>query len=317
MARFRTRLALLGSVTALTAVQLVAAQSASAAEYQWVALGDSYTAGVIQAAGDPFEYPRDGCERTDRSYPQVIDRDLGSFFDLTNVSCGAATIEDVTSHAQVPIGRSAPGKPDPDAPFAPVPPQSDAVESGTDVITVGVGGNTLGFGEILFKCIELGQGSDGAGTPCKDELAASIPAKLTKVTADYDQMLAKLHEKGPNAKILAIGYPTVIPKDTSKCQYNNIHQFFSITPGDLDWLRTDVLEPLNKAIEKSAGTQDSASFVDLYESSANHSVCDAGKWVEGILDSDNRMALVHPNARGHQNAADQVTEAILNAISPS
>ncbi|MFE5297218.1 SGNH/GDSL hydrolase family protein [Streptomyces sp. NPDC056632] len=317
MARFRTRLALLGSATALTAVQLVAAQSAAAADYQWVALGDSYTAGVIPAAGDVFEIPRDGCERTDRSYPQVIDRDLGSFLDVTNVSCGAATIEDVTFDAQVPIGRSVPGQPDPDAPFSPVPPQSDAVTADTDVITVGVGGNTLGFAGILFKCLELGQGSEGAGTPCKDELAASIPAKLTKVSTDYDQMLAKLHEKSPNAKILTVGYPTVIPNDTSKCQYNDIHQFGSITPGDLDWLRTDVLEPLNAVIEKSAGTQDSASFVDLYESSADHSVCDGGKWVEGILDRDNQLALVHPNANGHRNAADHVTSAILNAIIPN
>ncbi|MFD9868580.1 SGNH/GDSL hydrolase family protein [Streptomyces niveus] len=317
MARFPARLALLGSATALTAVQLVAAQPAAAADYQWVALGDSYTAGVIQAAGDTFEIPRDGCERTDRSYPQIIDRDLGEFIELTNVSCGAATIEDVTHNAQEPVGRSVPGIPDPDAPFPAVPPQSEVVKADTDVITVGVGGNTLGFADILFKCVELGQGTGGVGTPCKNELAASIPAKLTKVGTDYDQMLAKLHEKGPNAKILAIGYPTVIPKDTSKCQHNDIHQFLSITSGDLDWLRTDVLEPLNKAVEKSAGTQDSATFVDLYGSSADHSVCDAGKWVEGIFDSNDRMALVHPNARGHRNAADHVTSEILSAIAGS
>ncbi|MEU3563805.1 SGNH/GDSL hydrolase family protein [Kitasatospora sp. NPDC006786] len=321
MARPRTRLALLGSAVALTAgavlpAQFVGAQPAAAADYEWVALGDSYTAGVIQAAGDVFEIPRDGCERTDRSYPQIIDRDLGSFFELTNVSCGAATIEDVTSNAQVPIGRSVPGQPDPEAPFDPVPPQSEAVKSSTDVITVGVGGNTLGFGDILFKCLQLGEGSGGMGTPCKDELAASIPAKLTKVGKDYDQMLAKLHEKGPHAKILAVGYPTIIPKDTSKCQYNHPHQFLSITAGDLDWLRQDVLEPLNKTIEKSAGTHDSATFVDLYDSSGKHSVCDAGKWVEGVLDSDNRPALVHPNAKGHLNAADHITSAMLNAITP-
>lgn len=322
MAISRTRLALLGSAAALTAstlapVQLAGAQpAAAAADYDWVALGDSYTAGVVQAAGDVFEFPRDGCERTDRSYPQIIDRDLGALFELTNVSCGAATIEDVTSRAQVPVGRSVPGIPDPEAPFDPVLPQAEAVKSGTDVITVGVGGNTLGFADILFKCLELGQGSEGKGTPCKDELAASIPDRLAKVSNDYDAMLAKLHEKGPNAKILAVGYPTVIPTDTSKCRYNNLQQFVSITPGDLDWLRTDVLESLNKAIEKSAGTQDSATFVDLYDSSEKHSVCDPGKWVEGVFDEDNRTALVHPNARGQEDAADHVTSAILNAVAP-
>ncbi|GAA3296146.1 hypothetical protein GCM10020295_25100 [Streptomyces cinereospinus] len=122
MARFRARLALLGSAATLAAAalapaQLAGAQPAAAADRQWVALGDSYTAGVIPAAGDTFEVPRDGCERTDRSYPQVIDRDLGSLFDLTNVSCGAAAIENVTFRAQEPIGRGLPGNPDPDYPF--------------------------------------------------------------------------------------------------------------------------------------------------------------------------------------------------------
>ncbi|MGW1783763.1 SGNH/GDSL hydrolase family protein [Streptomyces sp. NPDC002143] len=322
MASFRTRLALLGSAAALTAgalvpAQLVGAQPAAAAEYEWVALGDSYTAGVIPAAGDVFEYPRDGCERTDQSYPQVIDRDFGSLIELTNVSCGAATIEDVTFRAQQPIGRNVPGFPeDPDYPFPPVPPQSEAVEPGTDVITVGVGGNTLGFADILFKCLELGSGSGGVDTPCRDALAADIPGRLTKVSRDYDQMLAKLHERAPHAKILTVGYPTVIPQDTSKCRYNDLQHFASITQGDLDWLRHDVLEPLNKAIEKSADTRDTATFVNLYDSTQNHSVCDAGKWVEGIFDHDDRPALVHPNARGHRNAADHVASAILNAITP-
>lgn len=322
MTRPGKRLATMGSAAALVAgalapLQLAGAAPAFAASYEWVALGDSYTAGVIPAAGDIFEHPRDGCERTDQSYPQAIDRDFGSLIELTNVSCGAATIADITSQAQEPIGHNLPGKPDEDYPFPPVPPQSEAVRPGTDVVTVGVGGNTLGFADILSKCLQAGGGSGGAGTPCKDELAASMPGRLAKVSTQYGQMLTKLHERAANAKILTVGYPTLIPQDTSKCTYNNTHQFLSITRGDLDWLRKDVLEPLNKAIKKSADAHSSTTFVDLYESSRNHSVCDTGKWAEGIFDSNDRPALVHPNARGHRNAADHVASAILNAIAPS
>lgn len=320
MARSRTRLAVFGSAAALAAgalvsAQVVMAEPAAAADRQWVALGDSYTAGVIPAAGDVFEVPRDGCERTDQSYPQVIDRDLGSLFELKNVSCGAATIEDVTFRAQEPIGRHLPPfSEDPDYPFPPVPPQSATVGPGTDVITVGVGGNTLGFAGILTKCLEVGQGSGGTGTPCKDELAAGIPARLDKVSQEYDQMLSVLHERAPHAKILTVGYPTVVPADTSKCRYNDLTQFGPVTRGDLDWLRQDVLEPLNRTIEKSTGTQQDAGFVDLYTSSQNHSVCDAGKWVEGVITTPDQVSFVHPNARGHRNAADHVTEAMLNAL---
>ncbi|WP_329286626.1 SGNH/GDSL hydrolase family protein [Streptomyces sp. NBC_00691] len=325
MARFRTHLALLGSAAALTAAaalpsQLVGAQPAFAAEDpQWVALGDSYTAGVIQAAGENFEFPRDGCERTERSYPQVVDRDLSGAFELTNVSCGAATINNVTDTAQNPIGRHLPPfSEDPDYPFPAVPPQSEAVGADTDVITVGVGGNTLGFADLINQCMRLGgESEEGAGTPCKDALAAGIPARLKNVRQDYDRMLTVLHERGPKAKILAVGYPTVIPKDTSKCGYGDPTKFYTITQGDLDWLRQDVLEPLNTTIENSTGTQEAASFVDLYTSSQNHSVCDDTKWVEGIFTSSGQPSFVHPNALGHRNAADHVEEAMLNAIDGS
>ncbi|MER5193188.1 SGNH/GDSL hydrolase family protein [Streptomyces sp. NPDC002755] len=323
MARFRTRLALLGSAAALTAgalapAQLAGAQPAAAANYEWVALGDSYTAGVIPAAGETFEVPRDGCERTDRSYPQVIDRDLGSLIELTNVSCGAATIEDVTFRAQEPIGRHLPPfSEDPDYPFPPVPPQSQAVRSGTDVVTVGVGGNSLGFAQILLTCLQLGDGSGGVGTPCRDDLADNIPGRLAKVSGDYDDMLATLHERAPHAKVVTVGYPTVIPEDTSKCRYNDWEQFASITPGDLDWLRNDVLGPLNATIEKRAGER-GAAFVDLAPSTRNHSVCDAGRWVEGVFSTfPSEVAFVHPNAKGHKNAADHVATAILNAVGVS
>ncbi len=324
MARFCTRFALLGSAVALTAgvavpVQLAGASSASAAaEYQWVALGDSYTAGVIQAAGDVFEVPRDGCERTDRSYPQVIDRDLGGLFDLTNISCGAATIANVTDAAQEPIGRNLPPiSQDPDYPFPAVPPQSQAVDADTDVITVGVGGNTFGFAEILTRCQELGGGSDGEGTPCKDALGSGVRARLNKVSTEYDRMLAVLHERAPKAKIRAVGYPTIVPNDTTKCTYGDVTQFGNITRGDLAWLRTSVLEPLNKTIERSTTTQETAGFVDLYTSSRAHSVCDENKWVEGFITLPDQLSFVHPNAAGHRNAADHVEEALLNAISGS
>ncbi|WP_431782811.1 SGNH/GDSL hydrolase family protein [Streptomyces chumphonensis] len=321
MARFRTRLALLGSAAALAAGAVVPAQfagahtAAGAQTRQWVALGDSYTAGVIRAAGDIFEVPRDGCERTDRSYPQVVDRDLGGLFELTNVSCGAATIENVTDTPQQPIGRHLPPfAEDPDHPFPAVPPQSDAVGPETDVITVGVGGNTLGFADILARCPQLGAEADGAGTPCKDALAAGVPDRLEKVGREYDRMLAVLHERAPKARILAVGYPAIIPQDAATCGYGDLTQFGTITRGDLEWLRTDVLEPLNRTIEKSTGTREAADFVDLHASSRNHSACDGGKWVEGFVTLPDQMSFVHPNAFGHRNAADHVEQAMLNTL---
>jgi GDSL-like Lipase/Acylhydrolase family len=247
--------------------------------------------------------------------PQVIDRDLGTLIELTNISCGAAVIEDITFNSQNPIGRHLPPfSEDQDYPFPPVPAQSEAVYSGTDVVTVGVGGNTLGFAAILFTCLQLGEGSEGAGTPCRDELAGEMPGRLDKVRRDYVDMLTALHQRAPEAKIVTVGYPTVIPADTAKCRHGDWEQFATITPGDLEWLRADVLEPLNAVIEETSG-EHASTFVDLQSPSRNHSVCDGNKWVEGVFASfPTEVALVHPNAMGHRSAASVVAAAILGAL---
>ncbi|MFB6893455.1 SGNH/GDSL hydrolase family protein [Kitasatospora sp. NPDC056327] len=318
MARLRTQLALVGSAAALTAgaaVPVQPARSAEAAERRWVAMGDSYAAGVIPAAGSVFEVPRDGCERTDQSYPQVVARHVGGLVRLTDVSCGAATIANVTDEAQAPIGHQLPPySEDPGYPFPPVPPQSAAAGPGTDVITVGVGGNTLGLAGIITRCAALGHTSGGEGTPCEDALSDGVAARLEKVRREYGRMLAVLHERSPRAAILAVGSPTIIPGDTAKCRYGDLTQFGAIAPGDLDWLRRDVLEPLNEVIEASAGAQEAARFVNLYDSSKDHSVCDTVKWVEGFVSEPGRLAFVHPNARGHRAAAALVEAAMLNAL---
>ncbi|MEV7007077.1 SGNH/GDSL hydrolase family protein [Streptosporangium sp. NPDC051022] len=296
-----------------TTAAAVPAQAARE-DLTWVALGDSYTAGVIPAAGREYERPRDGCVRTTRSYPKVIESELGDRVSLRNVSCGNATIDHILNEKQHPIGFYLPPFSfDPDYPFAPVPPQLDAVTPDTDVVTVGIGGNSLGFGQILLTCIKLGALAVGRGTPCKDHYGDKLENRLAKVSDQYDEMLTAIRVKAPHARVITVGYPHIVPENTAKCVYGSLIGFATITRGDLDWLRTRALEPLNAAIsERTAEHGD--TYVDLYSSSQGHSVCDkagGNNWVEGVLDTSGRFAVVHPNAKGHANAATLVGRAIL------
>ena len=181
MTRLTARLAVLTTAAALASAASVSAFAAGSvhtpghgarpqqAGLNWVALGDSYTAGAIPAAGEEFENPRDGCVRTTGSYPQVIAGDLGPLVSLKNVSCGNATIENITTVGQFPIGHQIPGiSTDPDYPFPQVPIQLRAINLNTRLVTVGIGGNTLGFGEILQTCLALGAQTGNTGTPCKN-----------------------------------------------------------------------------------------------------------------------------------------------------
>lgn len=354
MARLTARLAAFGSAGAL-ALGVLAPVAASAADRpaatpahpaatpvqaphrgvagesepaKWVAMGDSYTAGAIKAAGQATETPRDGCERKAQSYPNVIAQRLGTRVALTNVSCGNATIANIAEQKQVPIGHHFPelGVTDPGFPFPEVPLQIDAVHADTDVVTVGIGGNSLGFGEIMGKCVELGKPANGGnvGTPCKDYYAAppvvGIPARLATLAADYDRMLRAIKDKAPNAKVITVGYPFIIPADATTCTYNNLLHFGTITHGDLGWLRTDVLERLNAVIAETSAAR-GATFVDIYEPGRGHDVCATPAdqaWVEGLMAKllPPEFALVHPNIKGHANAATRVEPVIIAGLEP-
>ncbi|ARH90916.1 hydrolytic protein [Streptomyces sp. MOE7] len=337
VSRRRTRALAVGLTLAVSA--LVPSGSASAADhYQWAALGDSYTAGGF--VGDPQpplgSASRDGCDRTGDAYPGVVERELDEFppgkpVHLTNVSCGNATIADIAEAKQTPISPVQP----PAGGWPAVDPQIQRAKLNdkTDVVTVGVGGNSLPFGGMLLKCLQLGA---TPGKSCREyytsppEGEESIEDKLARVQDEYIGMLAKVHEAAPNAKVITVGYPAVLPEEGSACNRLALTELGAIKHADVDWLRDSVLKPLNSTIQRVTSFFGDR-YVDVYSSSVGHDACQpAGtKWVEGICgDAEDywpaklpgtllncavihkRVTLVHPNAAGHANTAAHVERAI-------
>ncbi|MFB7667473.1 SGNH/GDSL hydrolase family protein [Kitasatospora sp. NPDC056138] len=341
LARPLARLAALGSA-ALLALGAVASHAVADpglrrahVPIRWAALGDSYTAGAIPATGArvPLGAPdEDGCLRRQYSYPEILRERLGPLVDLHNASCGGATIANVAETRQLPIGTHVPqwGLEDPDYPYPPVPLQLAAVSPGTGVVTVGIGGNTLAFVDILGTCYRLGLAGGNTGHPCRDHYASGLPGepgireRLATVAAEYGRMLDRIHRKAPGARVVSVGYPAIFPESAAaSCTWGSagtgdargLLDFGTITFQDLDWLRHDVLEPLNAVVaEQSARHR--AAFVDLYRSSRGHDVCSPDRWVDGLLSSPDpdAIALVHPNADGQRNAAAQVGTAVLGGL---
>src|SRR5829696_4487013 len=144
----RLRFAVLGVVAAVLVAGLL---SGCQPARSYVALGDSYTAG-------PFITPQDlsvpGCLRSDANYPNLVapHLDLPAFRD---VSCSGAQTEDMTASQDV--------DPNPDN-----PPQFNALDGETRVVTLGIGGNDIGFSEIAQKCAQLGVENGLQGHPCQD-----------------------------------------------------------------------------------------------------------------------------------------------------
>ncbi|MFJ9080505.1 SGNH/GDSL hydrolase family protein [Streptomyces sp. NPDC102278] len=278
--RARATVALTAVTAALATVAGVGAGPAAAAGTvldRYVALGDSYASG----AGVP-EQADSNCMRSARNYPALLNAAL-SPATHKDVTCGGATTVHMTS-----------------AQNASAPPQLDALSADTDLVTVTIGGNDVGFANIIVRCVALGAFNLG-GSPCKnsytwtgtDQLAATVNATAPKIAATLDG----IRRRAPRARILVTGYPAILPDNGTNCPW-----VATIAKGDAPWLR-DTHKRLNTMIATQAAAH-GAVYVDTYGKSIGHDICKpAGtRWMEPLL--TNAAAPFHPNAAGERAMAD-------------
>jgi lysophospholipase L1-like esterase len=286
--RIRRTAAIFG-VLALPALGIAfpgaAASAGPAAVTKYVALGDSYTSGP----GIPAQRSDSGlCTRSDHNYPSLLAQSL-SPATFTDVSCSAAVTDNMT---QGQFG---------------APPQFDALDSNTDLVTVGIGGNDVGFAGIVVTCVALSFVNNN-GSPCKDnytsggtdQIGNTIIATAPKIAA----VVQGIHQRAPRARVLVVGYPAIMPDDRAKCDPANPNRTL-IAAGDASWLVAKE-QQLNQMLATQAAAN-GAAYVDTFTAGVGHDACQAAgtRWMEGILDVQNAIP-VHPNALGMQNDARQV-----------
>jgi lysophospholipase L1-like esterase len=283
--RGRIRRALVGSLYAfsLGIVPTPAAQ-ASLPSGAYVALGDSYASG-------PFipNQVEVGCARSDHDYPSIVAAS-GSFSSFRDTSCSGATTVHMTQTQQGVFG-------------IPEPPQFDALSADAVLVTVGIGGNDIGFMSIVTTCAQESL-TNPFGSPCKDaytsggidQLAAAIAATAPRIAA----VLRGIHERAPQARVLLVGYPVILPDTGNGCWPRVPFAY-----GDVPYLRGVELK-LNRMLAAQAAAN-GAIYVDTYSSSIGHDVCESTgtKWVEGLIPTS-PAAPFHPNALGMKNSASAV-----------
>ncbi|HEX5146849.1 MAG TPA: SGNH/GDSL hydrolase family protein [Conexibacter sp.] len=282
----RSRAALVAAF-ALLALALCAG-AATAASGRYVALGDSYTAGPLipNQSLNPL-----GCLRSDHNYPHLVQSSLTTAA-LSDISCSGATTDDMFNAQSTEIGTN--------------PPQLSALTADTRVVTLGIGGNDIGFSEVVIDCARL-----NPFDPCKsdyvhggtDELANRIAATAPRV----DAVIAAIHRGAPSAKVFVVGYPVILPASGSGCWPS-----VPILPTDVAYLRSTELSL--DAMLSARAAADGAYYVDTYTSSVGHDVCKSTgtRWVESLIPTS-PAAPVHPNALGMQNSATDAL-ARINAI---
>jgi GDSL-like Lipase/Acylhydrolase family len=253
----------------------------------YVSLGDSYTAGPL--IPNQNQSPA-GCLRSDHNYPHLVAPSL-AIPGFRDVSCSGADTGDMTSPQGVSPG--------------PNPPQFDALDLATTLVTLGIGGNDIGFSEIVENCSTF---TDPFGHPCQDHYVVNGQDELSRRIAATAPLVAGvlqgIHARSPRADVFVVGYPAILPDTGNGCWPQ-----MPIAFADVPYLRAKEKE-LNGMLAAQAAAN-GATYVDTYAPSIGHDACQLPtvRWVEPVAPAS-PAAPVHPNLQGMQGMASVVLAAI-------
>jgi len=272
---------LLAAAALAVALAAPAGATAPAPSLNYVALGDSYTAGPFIPNQIAVDTPP-GCAQSDHNYPHLL-ASLTSHVSLTDVSCSGAVTDDMTQPQVTAVGTNSP--------------QFDALTKKTLVVTVGIGGNDIGFSSILGSCAT----ATPTGHPCQDAyvvngvdtLQQRIDATAPKIAA----VIQGIHQRSPLAKVMVVGYPDILPTSGPGC-----FPQMPFAPDDIPYLN-GVEVHLDQMLAAEARAN-RADYVNTYIATIGHDACQSpsNRWIEPVVPAS-PAAPVHPNAKGEQAMA--------------
>ena len=253
-------------------------------------MGDSYTSGPLVLPHDQTWVPQD-CGQSLYNYPHLAAAAIGAT-KFTDVSCGSATVDDLYQpQGPLPLGDS-------------TPPQLNAVGPNTDIVTLGMGGNDVGYVGFALGCIRL------LGPPLEQPCAPAysrdglMSARIAKVGPKLGQAVRDIHAKAPHARVFVVGYPVALPDNGQACW-----PYVPILPADMPYAVAKFKEM--NAMEAAQAAANGASYIDIYTSSIGHDACQIPTvaWVNGLVLVPPSFP-AHPNQLGLANAGRVVAAAI-------
>ncbi|HEY0453189.1 SGNH/GDSL hydrolase family protein [Actinophytocola sp.] len=258
------RPALLAVLTA--ALTLVGLQPAQAAAGPYVALGDSYSSGV----GTRTYYSDSGsCYRSAQAYPVLVAQRIGA--PLTFVACSGARVPDVLN-------------------------QLGALNSGTALVTVSVGGNDAGFADVITQCAKPWPYT------CTNEINNANNYIRNTLPGTLDNLYAQIRSRAPGARVVVVGYPRLF--NGQEC-----NAFARISPAEQSSLNATA-DLLSSTISGRAAAR-GFGFVDVRSAFTGHAVCDSVEWLNGL--SNPVLESYHPNSTGQSAGYTPLVQSRLTA----
>jgi lysophospholipase L1-like esterase len=271
------------SASAFAALGAAAPAAHAKTPLQYVALGDSYSAGPLDGSttGNLL------CLQSSASYPYDTASYLGA--SLNDVSCSGATSANLTTTSQYPG----------------VPPQVDALLSSSQLVTLTDGGNDNGlFVSALVDCgiIDIFDVFN-IGSPCKAVYGNTFTNDVASDASTVKQTIATVKADAPNAQVYVLGYPDILPSS------GGCYPTMPLSNGDTSYLSNLELD-LNSMIQTEAAAA-GVHYVSTYSQFVGHGSCATGsnQWINAIIATGGGIS-VHPNATGEHEMADILESAL-------
>lgn len=282
------------------ATVLNASTSAQPTALNYVALGDSYSSG--QGAGDydpNTTISTNQCYQSRNSYGKVLGRDPYSKFNLkASVACGGALATDITTTKTYPDISSA---------------QKYAVDSTTQVATLTIGGNDIGFANVITTCANPLADCDAAFNQANAMAIAINGVFANSLQSAYLQILAR----NPQVKLYVLGYPPVFATGSSGCAVGNNGSSAPVISAARVTKSLMLLANLNNAISNNvavikslSGNQSRIQYVPAVSSASpfnGHEVCTSNKYINGLTLP--QAESFHPNKAGNKEGYANLVKA--------
>lgn len=256
---------------------------------RYVALGDSNTSGA--GLPTPMTGAPENCFRTESGYPSFAARKLDQD-EFESAACSGA--------GMYAFGAEMPLYPDGEA-----PPQFHSLKGNETIVSVTIGDNDAGFGEVTKNCLEAKSPSD---TPCQDKYVDGEKNKLTEAAAalakPLGEQLDTIHEKSPKAKVFVVGYGPIIPEDGAGC-WGKVNVSSSDAPYFFGW--QNAITETERATAEAHG----AVYVDFFNAGAGHDACQVAskRWTNPVNDVGSAGWPLHPTIAGTEAAAAALVKA--------
>jgi lysophospholipase L1-like esterase len=250
------------------------------------ALGDSYSSGEGTYSYDANSQGA-RCHRGPDAWPRKVEAGVAEISQIDHRACtGAKTAQLFTWYNSNP----------PQIPRTP--------DTSVELVTISIGGNDVGFADILRSCYLAG--SSCANVPDSQNFEKSLNRLYRQLV---DSVYPALRKAYPNARIAHVGYPQILPAPGTR-------------PVRCGWLSEPEQNAAQKMAAKLNGTiylatkAGEVDWVDVTNALAGHELCTADPWMVDLSFGPFNSERGHPDADGQKAIALVVGNALGYSFLP-